>query len=250
MSNNQKLRVALITGGSRGIGRAICLALAADGVAVAVHYRGHADAARAVVSQIETQGGRAIALKADLVDPLEIDQLIRQTVQKVGDIDILVNNAGGMSRGAVEELSDNDWEHSLTLNLTSAFRCTRACIPHMKQQRWGRIINISSQSTESGSRNHAHYVAAKSGLLGFTYSLVKELGEYGITVNAVSPGRIVTDLLRPSISTREEEWLAQTPLRRLGQPEDVAAAVAFLASESASYITGANLPVNGGLVMG
>ena len=250
MSNFRRERVALVTGGSRGIGRAICQALVADDVIVAVHYKAQSDAAKAVVSQIEAQGGRAIALQADLVNPLEVNQLIEQTVQNIGDIDILVNNAGGMSRGAVEDLSDDDWAHAITLNLTSAFRCTRACIPHMKQQRWGRIINISSQSTESGSRNHAHYVAAKSGLLGFTYSLVKELGEYGITVNAVSPGRIVTDLLRPSIPTREEEWLAQTPLRRLGQPEDVAAAVAFLASESAGYITGANLPVNSGLVMG
>jgi NAD(P)-dependent dehydrogenase (short-subunit alcohol dehydrogenase family) len=129
------------------------------------------------------------------------------------------------------------------------FRCTRAALPIMKAQGWGRIINITSQSAFSGSANHAHYVTTKAGMVGFTYSLAKEVATNGITVNLVAPGRIVTDMLMPQIPTREEEWLKQTPMRRLGQPEEVAAAIAFLASEAASYITGATIHVNGGLVM-
>jgi NAD(P)-dependent dehydrogenase (short-subunit alcohol dehydrogenase family) len=176
--------------------------------------------------------------------------MIQQAVDEAGPIDILVNNAGEMTDMAVESMSDELWARAIEVNLTSAFRCARACIPSMKERRWGRIINVSSQVTETGSRDHAHYTAAKAGLLGLTYSLVKELGGFGITVNAVSPGRIVTDLLLERSAGREAEWLAQTPLRRLGQPEEVAAAIAFLVSEDAAYITGANIPVNGGLVMG
>jgi 3-oxoacyl-[acyl-carrier protein] reductase len=161
-----------------------------------------------------------------------------------------VNNAGEMTDFSVLEMKDEDWEKSLAINLTSAFRYVRECIPSMKERRWGRIINVSSQVVYTGSNNHAHYAAAKSGLLGFTFSLTKELGPFGITANVVAPGRIVTDLLLERMAGREQEWMSQTPMRRFGQPEEVAAAIAFLASEGASYITGAVLNVNGGLVMG
>lgn len=243
-------RVALVTGGSRGIGQATCRALAAKGASIVVHYRAQAEAAGTVVQAIRLSGGQAVALSADLIDPFDTDRMLAQAVAQLGKIDILVNNAGEMTDSSVEDLSDEDWEQALAVNLSSAFRCTRACIPLMKTNGWGRIINVSSQAAYSGSANHAHYAAAKSGLLGLTYSLAKELGPSGITVNLVSPGRIVTDMLMERAEDREEEWLKQTPLRRLGRAEEVAAAIAFLASEEAGYITGANLHVNGGLVMG
>jgi NAD(P)-dependent dehydrogenase (short-subunit alcohol dehydrogenase family) len=147
-------------------------------------------------------------------------------------------------------MKDEEWEQSLAVNLGSAFRYARECIPFMKERRWGRIINVSSQVAYTGSTNHAHYAAAKSGLLGFTFSLAKELGACGVTVNVVAPGRIVTDLLLDRMAGREEEWIRQTPLQRFGRPEEVAGPIAFLASDDASYITGAVLNVSGGQLMG
>jgi NAD(P)-dependent dehydrogenase (short-subunit alcohol dehydrogenase family) len=243
-------RVALVTGGSRGIGRATCVALAERGAIVAVHYRSQEAAAREVVKQIKDMGGNADAFAADLGDSLETTRLIEQVVAQMGKIDILVNNAGEMTDAAVADMSDDMWERTLAVNLTSAFRCVRACIPGMKARQWGRIINVTSQAAFTGSANHAHYAASKSGLLGLTFSLAKELGTAGITVNLVAPGRITTDLLLERMAGREEERLKQTPLRRIGDPQEVAAAIAFLASNAASYITGANLHINGGLVMG
>ena len=249
-THNQAGRVALVTGGSRGIGRATCLALAERGALVAVHYRAQAASAEDVVKQITQSGGSALAVRADLADAQATSEMIARVIAHFGKIDILVNNAGEMTDGAVADMSDDMWERALTVNLTSAFRCARACIPGMRERRWGRIINVTSQAAFTGSANHAHYAAAKSGLLGFTYSLAKELGTSGVTVNLVAPGRITTDMLLERMAGREDEWLRQTPLRRIGEPEEVAAAIAFLASDGASYITGANLHVNGGLVMG
>ncbi len=246
----QKRRVALVTGGSRGIGRAACLSLAEQGAVIAVHYRAQAAAADEVVKIIESRAGRAIAIQGDLAEADAPARLINQTVQQLGAIDILVNNAGEMTHSSVAEMSDEIWEQTLTVNLTAAFRLTRACIPAMLERHWGRIINVASQVVYTGSVNHAHYAAAKAGLIGFTYSLAKELGAAGITVNAVCPGRIVTDMISEQLPIRQAEWLAQTPLKRFGEPEEVAAAIAFLASDGASYITGAVLNVNGGLVMG
>jgi NAD(P)-dependent dehydrogenase (short-subunit alcohol dehydrogenase family) len=168
----------------------------------------------------------------------------------LGKIDILVNNAGEMTDVSVAEMKDDDWEQSIEVNLTAAFRYARECIPSMQERRWGRIINVSSQVAYTGSNHHAHYAAAKAGLLGFTFSLAKELGTYGITANVVAPGRIITDLLTERTAGREEEWIRQTPMRRFGRPEEVAAAIVFLSSDEATYITGAVLHVNGGLVMG
>jgi 3-oxoacyl-[acyl-carrier protein] reductase len=243
-------RTALVTGGSRGIGKAICLALAARGASVAVHYREQAQAAETVVEQIQSAGGKAIALQADMADAQAIARLVNEAAAQLGAVDILVNNAGEMTDSSVADMPDEMWEQTIAVNLTAVFRCARACIPSMKQRRWGRIINLSSQAAYTGSANHAHYAAAKSGLLGFSFSLAKELGAFGITVNVVSPGRITTDMLMVRASGREQEWMQQTPLRRLGEPEEVASAVAFLASDAARYITGANLHVNGGLTMG
>lgn len=243
-------RVALVTGGSRGIGRAVCLALAAHGAVTAVHYRAQAQAAAEVVTAINDAGGKAQAFQANVSASAEVNHLVEQVAIELGAVDILVNNAGEMTDSSVEAMPDELWERSLAVNLSSAFYGARACIPAMKEKRWGRIINVASQVVYTGSTNHAHYAAAKSGLLGLTFSLAKELGSFGITVNLVSPGRIITDMLVERMTGREQEWLNQTPMRRFGTPEEVAGAVAFLASESASYITGANLNINGGLTMG
>jgi len=243
-------RVALVTGGSRGIGRATCLALASRGAAVAVLCRSRIKEAQGVVEQIQAIGGRGLAMEANVLDPEAIKRSAREAVATLGRIDILVNNAGEMTDVSVIDMKDEDWEQSLAINLTSSFRYARECILSMKDRRWGRIINVSSQVVYTGSNNHAHYSAAKSGLLGFTFSLTKELGPYGITANVVAPGRILTDLLLERMAGREQEWMSQTPMRRFGRPEEVAATIAFLASEDASYITGAVVNVNGGLVMG
>ncbi len=242
--------IALVTGGARGIGQATCLALAAQGAAVAVHYHSRADAALAVVEQIRAAGGTALAVRADLRDPDAITRLVTEVRAGLGPVDILVNNAGEQGTAAVTEMADIEWQRSLDLNLTAAFRLAQACLPHMLAQRWGRIINVSSQAAYTGSARHAHYAAAKAGLLGFTFSLAKEAGPHNVTANVVVPGRIETDMLAGQLAARGEEWLKQTPLGRLGRPEEVAAAIAFLASEAASYITGAALQVGGGLVMG
>lgn len=243
-------RVALVTGGSRGIGRATCLALAAGGAAVVVHYNANRDSAEEVVAEIEAAGGRSVAVGANLLDGDAGDRVVAAAEGSLGPVDILVNNAGELTTSAAEELADAVWERTLTLNLTAAFRCARAAIPSMKERRWGRIVNVSSQAAYTGSANHAHYAAAKSGMTGLTFSLAKELGPHGVTANLVVPGRIETDILADDLPTRREEWLRQTPARRLGRPDEVAAAIAFLASESASYVMGASLHVGGGLVMG
>jgi NAD(P)-dependent dehydrogenase (short-subunit alcohol dehydrogenase family) len=224
--------------------------LAAKGAAVAVLCRSRLKEANEVVEQIQSTGGRGVAIQANVLDPRAIKNSVEEAIASLGKIDILVNNAGEMTDVAVVDMKDEEWEQALAINLTSSFRFARECIPSMKERRWGRIINVSSQVAFTGSNNHAHYCAAKSGLLGFTFSLTKELGPYGITANVVAPGRILTDLLLVRMAGREQEWMSQTPLRRFGRPEEVAAAIAFLASEEASYISGAVINVNGGLVMG
>jgi 3-oxoacyl-[acyl-carrier protein] reductase len=243
-------RVALVTGGSRGIGRATCLALAAGGAAVAVHYNANRGLAEEVAAKIEEAGGKSVAVGADLLDRDAGDRIVAAAEGSLGPVDILVNNAGELTTSPVEELADAVWERTLTLNLTAAFRCARAAIPSMKEHRWGRIVNVSSQAAYTGSANHAHYAAAKAGMAGLTFSLAKELGPHGVTANLVVPGRVETDILADDLPARREEWLRQTPARRLGRPEEVAAAIAFLASESSGYVMGAALHVGGGLVMG
>jgi 3-oxoacyl-[acyl-carrier protein] reductase len=242
-------RVALVTGGSRGIGRAIALSLAEQGAAVAVQYYSQEVQAQMVVDNILDKRGRAIALQADLAQPDVPDLLVRQVCDQLGQPDILINNAGEFTDSTVAEMTDDIWARTLALNLTAAFACTRACLPLMKTRGWGRIISLTSQAAFVGSSKHAHYAAAKAGLAGFSYSLAKEVGAEGITVNLVAPGRIITDMLADHIPTREAEWIRQTPLRRLGEPEEVAGAVVFLASNAASYITGSTIHVNGGAFM-
>lgn len=242
-------KVALVTGGSRGIGEAVCRALAAKGAVVAVHYRTSSDRAQQTVERIRLAGGDAEAFGADLSEPDAITSLIAGVVKRWGKLDILVNNAAEMHTARVVDLSDADWERILSVNLSAVFRCARAALPGMLERGWGRIISVTSQAAYNGSVSHAHYATAKAGLAGFTYSLAKEVATAGITVNMVAPGRILTDMIAEEASRREAEWLAQIPMRRYGQPEEVASAIAFLASDAARYISGATIHVNGGQLM-
>ena len=244
------MKVALVTGASRGIGRAIALSLASDGLAVAVHYDKSADAAAKVVSEITESGGTAIAFQGNLASPDVPADLVARVKSQLGSIDILVNNAAVMTDSSIAEMSDEMWDETIAVNLSAVFKLTRACIPAMVENKWGRIISISSQVAQTGSANHAHYSATKASLLGFTYSAAKELGASGITANVVLPGRIETDMISVRSVGRMDEWMSQTPLGRLGKPEEVAGVVTFLASVESSYITGAAINVNGGLVMG
>lgn len=243
-------KVALVTGASRGIGAAIAVRLAADGFAVAVHFQSSGTVAAQVAERIERDGGQAMLVQGDVSVSGEMERIATEVTARWGRIDAFVANAGVMIDADVAHTTNAEWERVLATNLDSAFYGCRAVIPHMAASGFGRIVAISSQAALTGSGGHAHYAAAKAGLLGLAFSLAKELGPSGITVNVVSPGRIDTDMLAVRSEGRMEEWLAQTPLRRLGRPEEVAHAVAFLVSAEASYITGLNLHVNGGLVMG
>lgn len=242
-------QVALVTGASRGIGRAVSLELARRGAFVAVHYNTGSAAAEELAALITSGGGRAAAFAADLTDSRAPGELVRRVRMSLGSPTVLVSNAGEMDDSSVESMPDELWDRTLALGLAAPFRLCRACLPFMKESGWGRIVCISSQAAFTGSARHAHYAAAKSGLHGLVHSLAKEVGKNGITVNLVAPGRIETELLMEHAAGRMEEWLSQTPLRRLGRPEEVAAAVGFLCSTEASYITGSTIHVNGGQLM-
>ncbi len=244
------MKVALVTGASRGIGRAIATSMASSGVTVAVHYDKSADAALEVVNEITKSGGSAQAFQASLGQSDAPVDLVQRVAKEFGAVNILVNNAAVMTDGSISEMSDVMWDETIAVNLSAVFKLSRACIPAMVANKWGRIISISSQVAHTGSANHAHYSATKAALLGFSYSAAKELGASGITANVVVPGRIDTDMISVRSVGRMDEWMAQTPLRRLGTPNEVAGVVNFLASNEASYITGAAINVNGGLVMG
>ena len=244
------MKVALVTGASRGIGRAIATSLASSGVTVAVHYDKSADAALEVVNEITKSGGSAQAFQASLGQSDAPVDLVQRVAKEFGAVNILVNNAAVMTDDSIAEMSDVMWDETIAVNLSAVFKLSRACIPAMVANKWGRIISISSQVAHTGSANHAHYSATKAALLGFSYSAAKELGASGITANVVVPGRIDTDMISVRSVGRMDEWMAQTPLGRLGTPNEVAGVVNFLASNEASYITGAAINVNGGLVMG
>lgn len=246
----QKLpgKVALVTGASRGIGRAIALALAAEGAKVAVNYASSSGAADAVVAEITAAGGEAIALGADVSQPDQVDNLIASVTNKWGQIDVLVNNAGITRDTLLLRMKLEDWQAVIDLNLTGVFLCCRAVSKIMLKQKSGRIINITSVSGLMGNPGQANYSAAKAGVIGFTKTLAKEFASRGITVNAVAPGFIATDMTKDLKGA--EEVLKFIPLGRFGQAEEVAGMVRFLAADpAAAYITGQVMNVDGGMVM-
>ncbi|MBD2455923.1 3-oxoacyl-[acyl-carrier-protein] reductase [Nostoc sp. FACHB-87] len=243
-----KGKVAIITGGSRGIGKAIALELAKYGASVVVNYASSSTAADNVVAEITSVGGQALALQADVSQAEQVEALINATTEKFGRVDILVNNAGITRDTLLLRMKPEEWQAVIDLNLTGVFLCTRAVSKLMLKQRSGRIINITSVAGQMGNPGQANYSAAKAGVIGFTKTVAKELATRGITVNAVAPGFITTDMTSNLSNT--EEILKFIPLGRYGQPKEVAGMVRFLAADpAANYITGQVFNVDGGMVM-
>ncbi len=242
-------KVAVVTGASRGIGRAIALELARRGAAVVVNYNQSAEAAGAVAAEIEAAGGRAALFQADVSAAEQAGALIAFAVETFGDLHILVNNAGITRDMLVMMMSEEDWQVVLDTNLKSTFLCSKAAVKHMLRKRTGRIINIASVAGQMGNPGQTNYSASKAGQIGFTKALAREVAARGITVNAVAPGFVETDILQSMPAGALEAALKLVPLGRLGRPEEVAYAVAFLASDAAAYITGQVLGIDGGMAM-
>ncbi|MEO1400511.1 MAG: 3-oxoacyl-[acyl-carrier-protein] reductase [Cyanobacteria bacterium J06635_1] len=248
MTGALKDKVAIVTGASRGIGRATALALATEGASVVVNYARSSAAADEVVAQIAENGGSAIAVQADVSKADNVDGLIKATMDKFGRVDVLVNNAGITRDTLLLRMKPEDWQAVIDLNLTGVFLCTRAVSKIMLKQRSGRIINISSVAGLMGNPGQANYSAAKAGVIGFTKTVAKELASRSVTVNAVAPGFIATDMTGDLSNT--EEILKFIPLGRYGQVDEVAGLIRFLAADpAAAYITGQVMNVDGGMVM-
>jgi 3-oxoacyl-[acyl-carrier protein] reductase len=242
-------RVALVTGASQGIGHACAKALAKDGATLAVAARNQQKLDE-LVAEITTAGGKAVAFAMDVTDEEQVKSQIKQAIAQLGKIDILINNAGITRDQLVMRMKRADWDAVLTTNLTSAYLCTQQVIPSMLKQRWGRIINITSVFGQMGQAGQANYAASKAGLIGLTMAIARELASRNITCNAVAPGFIETAMTATLTEEFKQSAVKQIPLGRVGTPEEVAAAVSFLASEEAGYITGQVLGINGGLLMG
>ena len=242
-------KIALVTGGSRGIGRAIAIALAKEGADVAVNYAGNAKAAEEVKEIIEGMGRKSITIQADISDEDAAAKMVEQTIAELGGLDILVNNAGITRDNLFIRMKADEWNAVINTNLTGLFNCAQPAAKYMMKKRAGRIINISSVSGIMGNFGQTNYSAAKAGVIGFTKALARETAARGITVNAVAPGFIATDMTAAMPEKATEKVLGMIPMGKMGQPEDIANAVAFLASNQASYITGQVISVNGGMVM-
>jgi len=238
-------KVAVITGASRGIGRQTALTLAGAGATVVLTSRG--DAAAAVAAEVTAAGGQALALAADVADAEAVQRVVETTTERFGRLDVLVNNAGITRDQLLLRMKREDWDAVVATNLTGTFLCTQAVLRTMLKQRSGRIISISSVVGQSGNPGQTNYAATKAGIIGFSKALAREVASRSITVNVVAPGLIDTDMTRDISSDAQANWAAAIPLGRLGTPQDVAAAVCFLASDAAGYITGQVLAVNGGM---
>jgi 3-oxoacyl-[acyl-carrier protein] reductase len=242
-------KVAVVTGASRGIGRAIAERLAAEGAKVVVNHRSSAEQAQEVVAGIQARGGEAVAMQADVSDFQQAHEMIQAIQKQFGRIDILVNNAGTTRDTLLMMMKEADWDLVIDTNLKSVFNCCKAAVRGMVRRRSGRIINITSVAGLAGNPGQTNYASSKAGVIGFTKSLAKEVGSRSITVNAVAPGFIPTVLTNVLPDELKQTAIEHTPLGRFGQPEEVAAAVAFFASDEAGFITGQTLSVDGGLAM-
>lgn len=240
-------RVAVVTGGSRGIGKSICIALAKAGFDIVTCYTSGAAAANETVAACEAEGAKAYAFCANISNSEDVTQLFEKVKECFGRIDVLVNNAGITKDDLLLRMTEDAFMQVIDVNLKGAFLCCKAASKMMLKSKYGRIINISSVVGISGNAGQANYAASKAGIIGLTKSVAKELGGKGITANAVAPGFIQTDMTEKLSEDAQSKWEAQIPRRRLGRPEDVAAAVCFLASEQADYITGQVLAVDGGM---
>jgi 3-oxoacyl-[acyl-carrier protein] reductase len=242
-------KVALVTGASRGIGRAIAISLAEAGANVAVNYAGNESAAAEVAAHIQSLGRKSIAIKANVGNSSEVDAMVKQTLETFGQLDILVNNAGITRDNLLMRMKDEEFDEVINTNLKGVFNCVRSVTRSMMKQRSGRIINISSVVGVLGNPGQANYVAAKAGVIGLTKSAARELASRGITVNAIAPGFITTDMTDKLSEEMRAQLLLQIPLARFGQPDDIAKTVLFLASDEASYMTGQTLHIDGGMYM-
>ncbi len=242
-------KVALVTGASRGIGRAIALRLAEEGAKVAINYAGNTARAEEVRKEIESRGGEAFLVQADISDSKAVETMVSQVAERFGQIDILVNNAGITRDGLLMRMKEEDFDAVIDTNLRGVFYCTKAVSKLMMKKRSGRIVNMASVVGLTGNAGQTNYAAAKAGVVGFSKSAARELASRGITVNAVAPGFIDTDMTAAMTDKAKETTLANIPLKRMGRPEDVANAVLFLVSDQAAYITGQVVNVDGGMVM-
>jgi 3-oxoacyl-[acyl-carrier protein] reductase len=242
-------KTAIVTGASRGIGRSIALSLAREGAAVVVNFRKNEEAATQVAGEISKAGGRAACFQADVSDFAQAQDLIAYAVEQFGDLHILVNNAGATRDGLIMTMAEEDWDFVIETNLKSTFNCARAAVRHMIRRRFGRIINISSVAGQMGNPGQTNYSASKAGQIGFTKALAREVASRNITVNAIAPGYIDTDLTRDLPEKTITDILNMVPLKRMGLPEDIAEAAVYLASDQAGYVTGQVLSIDGGMAM-
>jgi len=242
-------RVAIVTGASRGIGKAIALILAQRGAAVVVNYNHSTQAAEHLVAEINTNGGRALAIHADVSQMDQAQQLVKFAVDSFGGLDILVNNAGITRDTLIMMMSETDWDEVISINLKSTFNCSKAAVRHMMRKRYGRIVNITSVSGQMGNPGQTNYSASKAGQIGFTKALAREVAARNITVNAIAAGYIETDIWAKVPEEARQAALSLIPIGRKGQPEEIAYAVAFLVSDQAAYITGQVVGVDGGMAM-
>ena len=245
-------KVALVTGASHGLGKAICLALAAEGANVAVNYRRNPEKAQAVVAEIEQiSGAQAMAVEGDVSREADVARIFRQIEERFSVVDVLVNNAAVCPTCTVEDMTEDQWSRTIQVNLTGTFLCCREMVRRLRAaERGGRIVNVSSQAAFRGSTTgHAPYDASKGGMISFTVSLAREVAQQGIAVNAVAPGMMYTEMTAKTLDANQQKYLVRIPLHRIGKTSEVANVIVFLASNAASYMTGATVDVSGGMLM-
>lgn len=239
---------AIVTGSSRGIGRATAIRLAQDGFKITVNYSRDEEGAKKTVQTVENHGGEAFSVQADVSNPDDTEKLVERTLEEYGDLGVLVNNAGFSHHATLDELSHEDWQKGIDVNLTGAFNCAKAAAPEMEELGWGRIVNICSLRAMTGSDHGSHYASSKAGLLGLTKSLALELAPE-ITVNAISPGYTRTPMTRESLEEKEDKITEKIPLDRVAEAPEIAGVISFLVSHDGSYITGETINANGGIYM-